>query len=66
MKLVECLRLFPNEFDFIEKYGGLDRRLEDKQWARRLKAGEDAEPILAEWKTMSKKFQEIRKPYLLY
>ena len=64
--LVECLRLFPNEFDFMAEYQGLDFRLEDKQWARRLKNGEQVETILAEWQDMSKQFQETRRPYLLY
>ena len=64
--LVECLRLFPEEFDFMQEYSGLDYRLEDKQWARRLKAGEGVATILAEWQAMSKKFKESRIPYLLY
>lgn len=43
-----------------------DCRLEDQQWSRRFKAGEGADSILAEWQAMSREFEEIRKPYLLY
>jgi uncharacterized protein YbbC (DUF1343 family) len=63
--LVEMCRLYPGEFGFAE-HDGFDCRLEDKQWKARLKTGEGVETILAEWKIMSKKFEEMRRPYLLY
>ena len=64
--LVDLCRLYPENFDFEMEGHEFDRRLEDPQWSRRLKAGEGVDPILAEWKAMSKKFEEIREPYLLY
>ena len=71
--IVALLRLYPNEFDILETSehypegtDWFDLRLEDQQWSRRLKAGEGVDSILAEWKAMSKKFEEIRQSYLLY
>jgi len=69
--LVELFRLYPDKFgfvsyDFAEDLSGMDCRLEDEQWARRLKAGEGVDTILAEWEDMSRQFGEIRKDYLLY
>lgn len=63
---VELCRLYPDELDFDMKDHRFDCRLEDQQWARRLKAGEGVDSILAEWQAMSRKFEEIRRPYLLY
>ena len=64
--LVEFCRLYPEEFDFKMEGHEFDRRLEDPRWSRRLKAGEGVDSILAEWKAMSRNFEDIRKPYLLY
>ena len=63
--LVELCRLYPDEFRF-EEHDRFDWRLEDKQWGARLKSGEGVDSILAEWKVMSQKFEEVRQPYLLY
>jgi hypothetical protein len=43
-----------------------DIRLEDEQWSRRLKGGEGVDTILREWQGASRKFTEMRQPYLLY
>lgn len=69
--LVECLRLYPDKFDFcdpkfIPNNYWLDKRLEDEQWSRRLKAGEGVETILHEWKQASGEFKKNREKYLLY
>lgn len=71
--ITELIRLYPDEFEILaatEQYpvgiNWFDLRLEDQQWSRRLQAGEGVDSILAEWKAMSKKFEEIRQPYLLY
>lgn len=64
--LVEFLRLYPGQFDLISENDQFDCRLEDLQWSRRLKEGEGIERILREWKQMSSKFEQMRKPYLLY
>lgn len=65
--LVELCRLYPDEFDFCNGIKPwFDWRLEDGQWAPRLKAGEGVDSILGEWQAMSEKFDEIRQPYLLY
>jgi uncharacterized protein YbbC (DUF1343 family) len=63
--LVEMCRLYPEEFTFAE-HDHFDCRLEDKQWRARLKAGEGVDSMLAEWQDMSKRFEEMRRPYLLY
>jgi uncharacterized protein YbbC (DUF1343 family) len=64
--LVEFLRLYPGQFDLVTENDQFDKRLEDLQWSRRLKEGESAESILCEWKEMSARFEQMRKPYLLY
>jgi uncharacterized protein YbbC (DUF1343 family) len=65
--LVEFLRAYPGQFDLIENDADwFDRRLEDPQWRRRLKAGEGVESILPEWEAMARKFEQMRRPYLLY
>ena len=64
--IAELCHLYPQEFDFDMEQHRFDCRLEDQQWSRRFKAGEGADSILAEWKAMSKKFEETRQPYLLY
>ena len=56
-------------FSFValrEYFSLVDIRLEDSQWSRRLRSGEDVEPILREWQAASDRFQEDRRPYLLY
>ena len=64
--MVELCRLYPDRFDFDMENHRFDCRLEDQQWARRLKSGEGVDTILAEWKDMSRQFEEIRRDYLLY
>ena len=64
--IVELCRLYPDEFDFDLEGDRFNCRLEDWQWHRRWKAGEPAEPIIAEWREMSRQFDEARGPYLLY
>ena len=62
--LVEFIRLYPDQFDLSDEAAEI--RLEDPQWARRLKEGEGVASILREWKEMSKKFEQVRKEFLLY
>ena len=71
--IVELRHLYPDEFQILkttEHYPDgvdwFDLRLEDQQWSQRVQAGEGVGSILAEWKAMSKTFEEIRQPYLLY
>ena len=64
--IVEFCRLYPEEFDFEMENDQFDCRLEDQQWSRRFRSGEGVETILAEWKAMSKAFEDIREPFLLY
>ncbi len=62
--LVELCRLYPKKFKM--KREEFDNRLEDPHLVKRLKAGEGVETILAQWKADNKKFEQIRKDYLLY
>ena len=64
--MVELRRLYPDRFDFVDENRQFDVRLEDSQWARRLRSGEGVEPILNEWQEAAQRFEEARKPYLLY
>jgi uncharacterized protein YbbC (DUF1343 family) len=64
--IVDLCRLYPEAFDFDMENDRFNCRLEDQQWARRFKAGEGVDSILAEWRAMSKTFEAIRRPYLLY
>jgi uncharacterized protein YbbC (DUF1343 family) len=64
--MVELRRLYPDHFDFVDENRQFDIRLEDSQWSRRLREGEDVEPILREWQAAADRFQEDRRPYLLY
>jgi uncharacterized protein YbbC (DUF1343 family) len=62
--LVELCRLYPEQFQMDKQ--AFTNRLEDPHLVKRLKAGEGVETILAEWKADDKKFEQIRKDYLLY
>ena len=64
--LVELCRLYPDAFVLTEEGHDFDRRLEDPQWSRRLSEGEGVDSILLEWQEMSKAFEKLRAPYLLY
>jgi uncharacterized protein YbbC (DUF1343 family) len=64
--MVELGRLYPGGFDFVMENSQFDIRLEDEQWSRRLKGGEGVDTILREWQDASRKFEEMRQPYLLY
>ena len=64
--LADLCRLYGDEFHMEMAGHDFDRRLEDPQWSRRLESGEGVDSILAEWRAMSKDFEELRGPYLLY
>lgn len=74
--MTEMFRLYPDQFKFVpydptgsdphEDHWPTDHRLEDEQWADRLAGGEGVETILSEWQEASRRFVEVREPYLLY